>query len=110
MAKVRIIEESENVGERGFRLVEEREERVPKDVLHAWPPGVGPDLLEGLDQSRGEEGPGGRSSGGKWVEAKDVRGIGNVEIHEIVSPLGRDSTLDLLGEVPMRIEQGKAVP
>jgi len=54
-SEARVVEEAQDVGKRGLRLIEEGEECVPEDMLHARPPGVGPNFLEGLEQAGGDE-------------------------------------------------------
>ena len=44
-------EQARHVQQRGVAILDERVERVAKDMLHTHAPGVGPVFLEGLHQS-----------------------------------------------------------
>ena len=52
LAECLIRKKPENVGERRLWLVEEREERVPENVLHPDTPGLRPHFLENLEEAR----------------------------------------------------------
>ena len=63
--------EPEDIGERRFGLNEERQQRIPENVFHPRLPRVGPNLLERVQELRGDERPGLRCCGSQRVEPQD---------------------------------------
>ena len=100
-----IGKEPENVGQRRLRLVEERKERVPENVLHPDTPGLRPHFLENLEEARrGKRALFGRNAL-QWVVPKGLSGIRHVEKNHIAFPVLRNARHDALDQVAVRIDE-----
>lgn len=77
------MEEPNDIGERGVRLFQEKEERVPENVFQAVSPGVVEKFLQGLDDPVRRERPPERRDAFKWIEAERLGRVGHVEVDEV---------------------------
>ena len=89
--------------------MEKRGDGVLEDVLHARPPGVGPEVLEGFDDSRDDQGPLCGEHSSEWIQSNRVIPIAGVKVEEIPSAFGRDRFQQALDEISMRIDHSDSV-
>ena len=100
-----IRKEPENVGKRRLRLVEERKERVAKDMLHPDAPGLRPHFLEHLEEAgRGKRALFGRDALQRVV-SKRLSGIRDVEKNHVAFAVLRNARHDALDQVAVRIDE-----
>ena len=76
-----------------------------EDVLEARPPGVMPDVFEGCHCSSGDEGAGFLWRGFKDVEPDGVRGVGRIEVDDVVGAVSGNVMEQLFGKVAMGINE-----
>ena len=69
---------------------------VVQDVFHAWPPRVGPEVLEGTHDAGGHEMPILRGGLGEQIQPDGEVAVARVEIDSLLRPDGRDVIEQLL--------------
>ena len=94
----------------GTRLLDERVEPVPENVLHARTPGVRPQFFENADHVRDDEAPLLRSRAIEQVERKRALLVFRIEIDDVVRPMSGDVVFKkIIDELAVRIDDGNAV-
>lgn len=76
-------------------------------MLKPGSPGVGPRLLERVEQARGGKRLLRERHARKWVETEWLRRVGYVEIDDVPCPLLRYACDQPLNEITMRINEGQ---
>src|SRR5687767_10904006 len=80
LAELLLVEEPNDIRQRGFRLFQEKEERAPEDVFETDAPGIIEELLERFDDSiGGERSPQGRDAFER-IETKGLLRVRNIQV------------------------------
>ncbi len=103
-----VVQEAQNVRQRGAGHLHESEKGVAERMFQTRSPGISPELLEHVEQSRRGERTYRRKTTRERIEGEGRLGIRQVEVHDPF-PLGRrNPRKKCLGQIAVRIEEREA--
>lgn len=105
LAEGLVEEQAHDVLQISLGLLQQRQQRVAQDVLHARTPGIGPLLLQGVDEPRGNQRPELARHPGQGIVAIGAAGIRHVPDQRRLRARPRD----LFCQIAMRIQQTEPV-
>ena len=104
LAKALVGVEPRQVDERRPRTRQQCGDTVEQKVLQPRPPALRPQVLEGRDDAGGGQRVAFRRNARQRIEADRKLRVGNVEVADLVRPLGRQGVDNGFGQVAMRVD------
>ena len=87
----------------------QRSHSVVQDVFHPRPPGVGPEVLEGSHDARGNEMPLLRGGLSEQIQPDGEIAVAGVKIDGLLRAVRRDVIEQLLRQIAMRVDETNAM-
>jgi len=99
-----VHKELHDIAQIGFGLLQERQQGMPKKMLHPRTPGFRPLLLQCLDQARGDQRANCIWNAGEGIVSQGATGIGDVPV--VVRAINH--LMQVLGQITMWVDQTEA--
>ena len=107
-AKCLAVEHQEDVRQSGLGLIKQGQQGIAQNVFHAHAPGVGPHLLEHIDEPGGDQRPKPCTNVQQRIVTKWLRRVRDVEVDHFRLSVVRNGRCDALHQIAMGIDQSAA--